>query len=106
MTGHVRDERYHVTLTMERAGRCWQVDVTLWLHDPHENVTRWHEELRERITSEERLAVLRIKDHWHLRSAYPHQVSGLQIYAAVLDGGVRTPGQFAGWLAQQGLPVP
>jgi len=28
----------------------------LWLHDPHQNVTRWHEEPRERITAEQRSA--------------------------------------------------
>jgi hypothetical protein len=52
VTGQVRDERYHVLLIVEYAGRCWQIDVMLWLHDPHVNVTRWHEELRERITAE------------------------------------------------------
>jgi hypothetical protein len=105
VTGQVRDERYHVLLIEEHAGRCWQIDVTLWLHDPHVNVTRRHEELRERITAEERMAVLRIKDDWYRRPAYPHQVGGVQIYTAVLDDGVRTPGQFAAWLAQRGLPV-
>jgi hypothetical protein len=105
VTGQVRDERYHISLTVEHAGRCWQIDVTLWLHDLHANVTRWHEELRERITAEQRIAVLRIKDDWHRRPAYPHQVGGLQIYTAVMDDGVRTPGQFAAWLAQRGLPA-
>jgi hypothetical protein len=104
-TGQDRDERYHVTLTAEHAGRSWRIDLTLWLHDPHLNVTSWHEELRERITAEERTAVLRIKDDWYRRAAYPHQVGGMQVYAAVLDHGVRTSGQFAAWLAQQGLPV-
>jgi hypothetical protein len=92
VTGRVRDERYHVTLTVERAGRRWQIDLTLWLHDLHQNVTRWHEELRQRITAEQRSAVLRIKDHWHRRPAYPHQVGGLQLYTAVIDNGIRLPG--------------
>lgn len=105
VTGQVRDERYHVPLTVAHAGECWQVDLTLWLHDLHENVTRWHEQLRERITAEQRRAVLRIKDDWHRRPAYPHQVGGLEIYNAVIDDGIRTPGQFAGWLAQHGPPV-
>jgi hypothetical protein len=51
VTGQVRDERYHVTLTVERADGCWQIDLTLWLHDLHRNVTRWHEQLRERGSS-------------------------------------------------------
>jgi hypothetical protein len=105
VTGQVRDERYHVTLTVEHAGRCWQIDLTLWLHDLHQNVTRWHEELRERITAEQRSAVLRIKGDWHRRPAYPHQVGGLEIYTAVMDDGIRTPDQFATWLAQHGLPA-
>jgi hypothetical protein len=77
----------------------------LWLHDLHENVTRWHEELRGRITAEQRRAVLRIKDDRHRRPSYPHTVGGLEIYAAVLDDGVRTPQQFAAWLARHGLPA-
>ena len=101
VTGQVRDERYHVPLTVERAGHAWEVDLTLWLHDPHLNVTRWHEELRERITSEQRRAVLRIKDEWHRRPEYPGEVGGLDVYTAVLEGGVRTPGEFATWLERR-----
>ena len=104
MTGQVRDERYHVPFTVERAGHRWRIDLTLWLHDPHVNVTRWHEDLRERITAEQRGAILRIKDVWHRRPAYPDQVGGLDIYTAVIDDGIRTPRQFATWLASHGLP--
>ena len=104
VTGQVRDERYHVPFTVERAGHSWQIDLTLWLHDAHVNVTRWHEELRERITAEQRSAVLRIKEVWHRRPSYPDQVGGLDIYTAVIDDGVRTPRQFATWLSQRGLP--
>ena len=104
VTGQLRDERYHVPFTVERAGQSWRIDLTLWLHDAHLNVTRWHQELRERITAEQRSAVLRIKDAWHRRPVYPDQVGGLDIYTAVIDDGVRTPRQFASWLARHGLP--
>jgi hypothetical protein len=104
VTGQVRDERYHVPFTVDRSGHCWRIDLTLWLHDAHLNITRWHEELRGRITAEQRSAVLRIKDVWHRRPDYPDQVGGLDIYTAVIDDGVRTPRQFATWLAQRGLP--
>jgi hypothetical protein len=103
-TGEVRDERYHIPVTVDRAGRPWRIDLSLWLHDPHLNVTRWHEELREIITAEQRRAVLRIKDVWHRRASYPDQISGFEIYTAVLEHGVRTPHEFAGWLAERGLP--
>jgi hypothetical protein len=104
VTGQLRDERYHVPFTVDRAGAPWRIDLTLWLHDPHLNITRWHQELSERITPGQRSAVLRIKDVWHRRPAYPDQVGGLDIYTAVLDDGVRTPRQFATWLAGRGLP--
>jgi hypothetical protein len=101
VTDQVRDERYHVTLTVEDTDR-WQIDLTLWLHDLHRNVTQWHQELRERITAGQRLAVLRIKDHWHRQPAYPDQVGGLDIYTAVVDDGVRTLAEFAAWLDRRG----
>jgi hypothetical protein len=104
-TGQIRDERYHVPFTVNWADHSWRIDLTLWLRDPHLNVTNWHEDLRERITAEQRRAVLRIKDVWHRRPEYPGQVGGLDIYTAVIDGGVRTPGQFATWLASRERPA-
>jgi hypothetical protein len=104
-TGQVRDERYHVPFTVDWAGQRWRIDLTLWLHDPHVNVTTWHEQLRERITAEQRSAVLRIKDVWHRRPEYPARAGGLDIYTAVIDDGVRTPHQFATRLATREPPV-
>ena len=100
-TGQVRDERYHVPVTLLRGGASWRIDLTLWLHDAHANVTAWHEALQNRITAEQRRAVLRIKDVWHRRPDYPDQVSGMEIYTAVLDEGVRTPERFAAWLTER-----
>jgi hypothetical protein len=104
-TDAVRDERYHVLITLGADRENWRIDLSLWLHDPHANVTAWHEALRERITDEQRGAVLRIKDVWHRLPSYPDEVSGLEIYTAVLDHGVRTPAQFGAWLARQ-APTP
>jgi hypothetical protein len=64
-TGETRDERYHLVTRIDRRGVRWCVDLSVWLHDEHANVTAWHEALRESITTEQRLAVLRIKDVWH-----------------------------------------
>jgi hypothetical protein len=86
---------------VERDGGAWRVDLTLWLHDPHLNVTRWHESLRETITAEQRRAVLRIKDVWHRLPGYPDEVSGLEIYTAVLEHDVHTPDQFGAWLTER-----
>ncbi|HET9649553.1 MAG TPA: hypothetical protein VFP34_15170 [Microlunatus sp.] len=98
-TGETRDERYHIPMTYLRPTGTWRLDLTFWLHDPHENVTAWHEQLRDSLTSQQRIDILHIKDAWHRRPEYPDAVSGFEIYTAVLDHGVRTPEQFKNWLA-------
>jgi hypothetical protein len=103
-TGTARDERYHLVLAWARNGQTWRVDLTLWLNDPHANVTAWHESLCDSVTADQRSAILRIKDVWHRLPSYPDRVGGLQIYNAVLDDGVRSPQQFATWLTAHGYP--
>jgi hypothetical protein len=94
-SGERRDERYHVPMTLDG----WRIDLSIWLYDGHAHVTGWHEALRERLTGEQRLTILQIKDVWHRRPEYPDEVSGFEIYTAVLDHGVRTPEEFGAWLA-------
>jgi hypothetical protein len=104
-TGQLRDERYHIPFMIDRGTGIWRLDLTLWLHDLHQNITAWHESLRDSITDDQRSAVLRIKDVWFRLPNYPDRVSGLEIYTAVIEDGVRTPSQFNGWLGARGLPV-
>jgi hypothetical protein len=84
----------------------WRVDLSIWLRDLHGHVADWHLRLRDTITDQQRLAVLRIKDVWHRLPSYPDEVSGWEVYTAVLQDGVRTPEQFARWLASHGFPRP
>jgi hypothetical protein len=93
-TGERRDERFHVEL---RVGE-WRVDLSVWLYDDHANVTAYHRGLAASLTAGQRLTILRIKDVWHRRPEYPDEVSGFEIYTAVLEHGVRTPDQFGAWL--------
>jgi hypothetical protein len=102
-TGQVKEERYHIPFLLDRRGGIWQLDLTLWLHDLHENVTAWHQDLRDSITDEQRAAVLRIKDVWFRLPSYPDQIGGQQIYNAVTKDGVRTPEEFRSWLADREL---
>jgi hypothetical protein len=102
-TGHVRDERYHLPFLLERGAGIWRLDLTLWLHDLHENLTSWHLALRDSMTDEQRAGVLRIKDASFRLPSYPDQISGFEIYTAVMEEGVRTPEQFRGWLADRGF---
>jgi hypothetical protein len=102
-TGLIKEERYHLPFLLDRGVGVWRLDLTLWLRDLHENVTAWHQALRDSITDEQRAAVLRIKDVWFQRPSYPDQIGGSEIYAAVIDDGVRTPEEFRNWLAERGL---
>jgi hypothetical protein len=95
-TGERRDERYHVTMTLDG----WRIDLSVWLYDDHAHVTAYHEGLRERLTPEERATILEIKDVWHRRPEYPDEVSGFEVYTAVLEHGVRTPAEFGAWLSR------
>jgi hypothetical protein len=101
-TGLAKEERYHLPFLLDRGGNMWRVDLTLWLHDIHENVTVWHRELRNKITDEQRAAALRIKDVWFRLPSYPDQIGGFEIYTAVIDG-VRTPEEFHRWLVDREL---
>jgi hypothetical protein len=103
-TGTARDERYHVVIELARDLQTWRIDLTLWLNDPHANVTAWHESLRDSVTADQRNAILRIKDVWYRLPNYPERIGGLQIYSAVLDDGIRTPQEFSAWLAAHGYP--
>ncbi len=124
-TGEVRDERYHATITLDAVPAAptpaaipapiptaipapptsalptgpWRIDLSVWLHDDHANVTAWHEALRDSITDEQRRAVLSIKDVWHRLPSYPDEVGGLDVYTAVVEHGIRTPQEFGAWLA-------
>jgi hypothetical protein len=84
----------------------WRIDLSVWLRDLHRQVADWHLRLRDTISDEQRLAVLRIKDVWHRLPSYPDAVSGWEIYTAVLRHDVRSPEQFAQWLVANDFPSP
>ena len=58
--------------------------------------------LLPRLTDETRVAILRLKETWVARPEYGRTVNGAAIYAAVLDGGVRTPDELTAWLSTRG----
>ncbi len=88
------------------AGDEWKIDVSLWSPEVPPGPLAHAEELRRRLTSETRLAILWIKDVWHQVPSYPDLVSGMDVYDAVLEHGVRTPEQFGRYLRQRDLPAP
>jgi hypothetical protein len=83
-------------------GDDWKCDI--WFVDePDRQPDLGHvETLPSRLTDETRLAILRVKSVWASRPEYGRGVGSFDIYTAVLDAGVRTPDDFAAWLAQRG----
>jgi hypothetical protein len=88
VSGQVRDERYHVTLTVEHAGRCWQIDLTLWLHDLHQNVTRWHEEMLLYDLDAERVGTLRVAEHFTVADGKITRIRQIHDTAAIRAAGL------------------
>lgn len=94
-TGEQRDERFHATIRLDD----WRIDLSVWLYDDHAHVTQFHRDLAARLDAEQRQIILSIKDVWHRRSDYPDEVSGYEIYTAVLEHGIRSPEEFGRWLS-------
>ena len=100
------DSRHYFVARYERTpGVVWKLDFTFWTavgrHD-HESYGR---SILERLTPENRLAILRIKYLWHERPSYPYQVGGYEVYDAVLNGRVHTSQEFSAYLRARGLPT-
>lgn len=80
-TPRLTDERFYAVLEVG----AWKVDLTFWIHV----VERPHvaEALRlQQISAEEREAILRMK---RACPGYPEMLGGTDVYAAVLEHGVR-----------------
>ena len=103
-SGQPQDQRYYFVLRYTTAaGQHWKIDISVWLSDAPRNQLRHLDYLAQQLTEETRLAILWIKDVWHRLPTYPDEISGTDIYTAVLDHGVRTPAQFADYLKDRGM---
>ncbi|MEQ4204458.1 hypothetical protein ABN028_09400 [Actinopolymorpha sp. B17G11] len=99
-SGGTHDQRYYAVLHYLGAGdQEWKIDLSFWTDAGPRGEFIDAGRLRERLTDETRLAVLWIKDVWHRLDCYPYEVGGMEVYDAVLNHGVRTPAEFATFLA-------
>jgi hypothetical protein len=93
-----QDQRHYLVLRHRTpAGHSWKIDISVWRLD----VPRPHVESARRLRAldpELRQAILWIKDVWSRRPEYPERIGGVDIYAAVIEHGVRTPAEFHGHL--------
>ena len=91
------DGVYWLVRYVADSGAAWTLD--LWFIP--EGTTQWDIEhvasLPPRLTSETRLAILRIKEARPAPVA-PARIPSYEIYEAVLDHGVRTPDEFTRYL--------
>jgi hypothetical protein len=103
-SGQPQDQRYYFVIRYtSAAGQRWKIDISVWLTDAPRNQLGHLDYLARHLTDETRLAILWIKDVWHRLPMYPDEVSGTDVYTAVLDHGVRTPAQFADYLKDRGV---
>jgi hypothetical protein len=103
-TSTITDERLYVVGEYLLGAQIWKVEITIWLHAvdrPH----RAAAEALRNVSAEQRLAILRIKDHWQHSPSYPYVVSGMDVYAAVLEHDVRTSNEFSSYLRARDLPT-
>jgi hypothetical protein len=68
----------------------WRIDLSVWLGDLHGHVADWQTRLRDTITDQQRLAVLRIKDMSQAqgnRAGNPNGLVTLAGMCALIQGG-------------------
>jgi hypothetical protein len=98
------DERYYFGVYYHtQAGTEWKIDISFWLM-PGIHPEPIHDAMKCQLTPETRLAILWIKDVWYQLPTYRNEVYSTDIYDAVLQHGVRTPGEFDRYLAERGKP--
>ncbi len=88
-----------VALDVPAGERLWKVDISFWIADPPREESLPPAAITSRLTEETRLAILWIKDTWRRLPEYRTSVYSVDIYQAVFDHGVRSPAEFAAYLA-------
>jgi len=103
-SGGTHDQRYYAVVQyLSRGGERWKIDLSLWIDTGPRGEFSSAERLRDRLTDETRIAILRIKDDWHRHQDYPDKIGGIDIYDAVLNHSVRTAEQFGIYVSERHL---
>ncbi len=82
-----------IKLGNERQG-AWKLDVWFLGEVGYEQHAAYASNLREKLTTENRLSILTIKESYWRRPEYRDTITSDMIYRAVLDHGVRTVSDF------------
>jgi len=100
-TGLPQHERYFFMIYYEMlTGNEWKIDISFWLGEGiHPETVQ--DTLEQQLTPETRLAILWIKNVYHQLPTYRNTIYSIDIYEAVVQHGVRSPKEFARYLADQ-----
>jgi len=99
------DARYFFMIYYDFHGQAeWKIDISFWLGEGM-HPEPLHDALAKQLAAETRLAILWIKDTWVQLPTYRNSVYSTDIYEAVLQYGVRTPGEFERYLAERDKPA-
>lgn len=79
----------------------WKIDV--WFMPPRpedsEDMSEW---VKNKLTNENRISILRIKNQVHMNPKYRKEIFSTDIYRAVIDKGIHDLGGFKAYLNEQG----
>jgi hypothetical protein len=95
------DHRHYYVMQIDG----WKLDLSLWSDGMPPGVEAFQADLTARLTDHRRITLLRLKQAWHSLPTYPEIVSAWQIYDAVLEHDVETPGDLDAYLATRGFPT-
>jgi len=84
------------------AGNEWKIDVWFVKAQPVPSELEVMRQMRERLTPETQVAILRLKSLWHHSPSYRDTVTSMDIYEAVLDHGIDRPQEFESYLRRAG----
>jgi hypothetical protein len=105
-SGLLYDERLYFALWYQsQSGIEWKFDISFWRSAERSSEADQLRLMLDSLHAENRLAILWIKDIWYRLPTYRQQVSSMDIYDAVLQHGVRTPGEFDEYLRAHGKPA-
>jgi hypothetical protein len=96
-----RENRLYFVLRLDG----WKLDISIWADGMPPFVEEYQRRLLERLDGETRLTVLVLKEAWWRSPLYPEEISGFQIYDAVLEHGVRTVDELDAYARERGLPT-
>lgn len=78
----------------------WKIDLWAIDSEQRKSLQEDFDKLRASINEESRLIILEIKNHFYTHPEYRRKFGSVDIYQAVIEEGVKSVEEFAGWLRE------